>query len=359
MKVICISKGLGVNTTLTKALLILFLAFNIQFYSKEVKGQAVLRLSLPESNWGLDISLAGFTVMSESISSDGRNYALDAVIRRRPDGEVDDFSMFEIRMAPAQSQGDGQRAREFAIEMLKQNKSANGARDLRGNIRTFDYNQIPISRYVSTNTLAANLPLKIPQESIEAYFAKNGVWIVIAFTSSKIDNYEQKLFNAALDSVRIVDTAAKPSSSLDFYHRGRALFLQKKYAVAIESYSAALQIEQKEPTLGVTAWRQLIEDLTVSNAVIGNVAQSMKVLDYGISKDPAFPMFYLGQARWYASRDDLDNTIASLQRAFNCKENYKDTNGQVRPLPNPMYDPSFERFKKVEKFRKAVKTMMK
>lgn len=321
--------------------------------------QEVRRLSLPDSNWGLDISLAGFTIADEEISTDGRNHALHAVIRRRPDGRIDDFSSFEIRIGPAQSQGDDRAARQFEVEKLTQVNEAQRGRVLRGKVRTFEYNLIPMSRYESTYDLASNLPLRMPQQSMEAYFVKNGVWIVITFSSSSIDNYEAKLFNSVLDSVQFVDTPANPTTSFDFYQRGRAFFLQRKYSLAIESYGAALKLEQNEQKLGIDVWRHLVEDLTESNAVLGELARSMEILGYGIRKDPTFPMFHLGLARLYASQGDLDNTIASLERAFACKENYKDSNGQVRPLPHPMFDGSFERFKKVEKFRKAVKAMMK
>jgi tetratricopeptide (TPR) repeat protein len=313
---------------------------------------------LPDSNWGLDISLAGFKVVEEEISADGRNYGLNATLEQRPDGHLDDFSRFGIRIVPSPSHGDSKDARDFAIIKLKESKGAKGL-VLSGKVKTFEYNGIPISRYGSTVDLAENLPLRMPQQSMAAYFVKNDVQIVIDFSSSSIDNYEVNLFNSVLDSVQFVDTHATPTNSFDFYQRGRALFLQKKYAMATEAYSAALKLEQKERTLPVTVWRRLLEELTDAYSISGNIARSIEILEYGISKDPAYPWFHLGLAHWYASRGDLDNTIESLERAFKCKENNKDSSGRVIPLPDPTFDENFERFKKVDKFRKAVKAMKK
>jgi tetratricopeptide (TPR) repeat protein len=348
-----------VKTRLTTRLLILFFACILQFLAKGVSAQEVRRLSLPDSNWGLDISLAGFTVVEEAISTDGRNYALNATLERRPDGRLDDFSKFTIRITPSPSHGDSKGAQDFAVTKLEQSKGAKKGRVLSGKVKIFEYKGIPISRYESTLDLADNLPIRMPQQSMEAYFEKSDVWIVINFSSSSIDNYEVKLVNAVLDSVQFVDTPANPTNSFDFYQRGRALFFQNKYAMAIESYSTALKLEQNEQTLPVTVWRRLVEELTDSYSISGNISRSIEILEYGTSKDPTYPWFHLGLAHWYASKGDLDNTIASLEKAFKSKENNKDSSGRVIPLPDPMFERRFDQFKKVDKFRKAVKAMMK
>jgi len=347
-----------VKERLTTGLFILFFACYLHLLSKGVSAQEVRRLSLPDSNWGLDISLAGFKVVEEEISADGRNYGLNATLELRPDGRLDDFSRFGIRITPSPSHGSKD-ARDFAAIKLEQSKGAKKGLALSGKVKMFEYNGIPISRYESTVDLAENLPLRMPQRSMEAYFVKNDFQIVIDFSSSSIDKYEERLFNSVLDSVQFVDMPATSTNSFDFYQRGRALFLQKKYVMAIEAYSAALKLEQKEQTLPVAVWRRLVEELTDSYSISGNIARSIEILEYGISKDPTYPWFHMGLAHWYASRGDLDNTILSLERAFKSKENNKDSSGRVIPLPDPTFDENFERFKKVDKFRKAVKAMMK
>lgn len=65
------------------------------------------------------------------------------------------------------------------------------------------------------------------------------------------------------------------------------------------------------------------------------------------------------KARVYASEGNLDETIASLENAFLYQQREPQAIQLVQPLPHPMFDPGFERFRKDDKFRKAVKAMKK
>lgn len=146
-------------------------------------------------------------------------------------------------------------------------------------------------------------------------------------------------------------TVAK--TSLDYLREGSAFYRRGDLQKAVDPYQKALDLEKQEPKLDKTMWRVLVDNLAMSYGVPGNLQKAKETLEYGLSKDPDYPMFYYLMADMYAEMNDEDNAISYLKRAFDRKENM--IHGET--IPDPAQDDSFRRFMKSDKFLKALKEM--
>ncbi len=132
---------------------------------------------------------------------------------------------------------------------------------------------------------------------------------------------------------------------------GSALFSKGDYQGAIKPYQKALDLEDKNPTLEKSIWRVLVDNLGMAYGISGDLKKAKATFEYGLSKDPDYPMFHYNMACTFAEMNDEDQTIAYLRSAFKNKENM--IAGEV--MPNPATDDSFARFMKDEKFLNAIK----
>jgi tetratricopeptide (TPR) repeat protein len=89
----------------------------------------------------------------------------------------------------------------------------------------------------------------------------------------------------------------------------------------------------------------------MSYGITGNLKKAKATFEYGLSKDPDYPMFHYNMACTYAEMNDEDQAIVYLRSAFKNKENM--IVGEA--MPDPASDNSFARFMKNEKFLKALK----
>ena len=90
-------------------------------------------------------------------------------------------------------------------------------------------------------------------------------------------------------------------------------FLNGDYKRAIPPYQKALDREKANRTLGEPLWRVLVDNLGMSYGISGDLKKAKETFDYGLSKDPKYPMFHYNMACTYAEMDDVDNTIKYLR----------------------------------------------
>lgn len=142
-------------------------------------------------------------------------------------------------------------------------------------------------------------------------------------------------------------------TSLEFMKEGNELFYKKKYQEATVPYQKALDLEKTSPQLSKDLWHITIDNLSIAYGISGDLEKAKGVLDYGISKDPDYPLFYYNMADIYGEKNDEDNAIACLKKAYEHKANLI----AGEKIPNPETDDSFRNLMKSEKFQKAVKEL--
>lgn len=163
------------------------------------------------------------------------------------------------------------------------------------------------------------------------------------------------LFTATAWSGTHCSTRAQEKSAMEYLEEGSAHYVKGDFKKAIPAYQKALNLEKEKQTLDKTLWKVLIDNLGISYGITGNLKQAKETFEYGISKDPEYPLFYYNMACTYGEMDDVDKAIEYLKLAFDRKDNII----AGEEMPDPATDSSFERFVKNEKFIKALKEIKK
>ena len=146
-------------------------------------------------------------------------------------------------------------------------------------------------------------------------------------------------------------TRAQEKSAMDYIGEGSVYYLKGDYKKAIPPYQKALDLEKEKQTLDKDIWKVLIDNLGMSYGITGDLKRAKEIFEYGISKDPEYPLFYYNMACTYGEMDNVDKAIDYLKLAFERKANMI----PGEEMPDPATDSSFERFMKNEKFLKALK----
>lgn len=124
------------------------------------------------------------------------------------------------------------------------------------------------------------------------------------------------------------------------------------YFAAAKSFPAAAVYYQRAlDTLGpaqssLNARRFLVDQLSMSYGMMGDVARSRKINEEAIARDPGYPIYYYDLACADAEEGKADTARAHLQQAF-------DRRGNVLPgetFPDPTSDDSFARLKDNKEF---------
>ncbi|HEX8178711.1 MAG TPA: hypothetical protein VF525_04125 [Pyrinomonadaceae bacterium] len=366
------------STRATVALIALLLISAASALAQQPGATDIHRLSLPGKAWALDVDLNGFTTSPAELMTDlPANMRFAATIRlisqpkpkagpdddaytltalSKPEGRVDHLAMLTIRLEPAQMKGDATTLRADIIDRQIKSRRAS-----KSDIKTLEYKQIPIVSYkipavISIDGFAEFSMQGPPMRGLVAYLVQDDTWIIINYVGQPLKEGDEKQFYALLDSIKITDTT-HPANSFDYAHLGRTAYQLKDYPKAVEAFSKALVLEHQQRQLSTAQWRALVEDTADALGAMGDRARAQAVLEYGVGSEPTYPYFHLGLARLHASLHDLDQTIASLQKAYeNGQNGHKFIGG---PLPDPMHDPAFAAFQKDPRFRDAVKQMKK
>jgi len=134
---------------------------------------------------------------------------------------------------------------------------------------------------------------------------------------------------------------------------GSKYYLDGDYKKAIPPYQKALDLEKQERKLERKFWIVLVDNLGMAYGITGDIKSSQAVFEYGISKEPTYPLFHYNIACGYGELGDEENAIKHLRNAFKNKANMI----AGEPFPDPMTDSSFQKFRDSEKFRNAVTEM--
>lgn len=334
-------------------LLIMLLACAGNAFGQGARGQGLRRLLWPDKDWSVDVAVPGFDVAVEDFVRNNSAYWLFATLRTDKTLKLNPV-ILRIQLEAAQTIGGATEFRDFAI---KRYKKADGMRN--ASIKTFEYKQIPVIRYtMDFPAVPYSYPYSAPPASkmrgLDAFFVKDDVWITFSIHAVSLTKEEENLLYKVLDSVKFTDTS-KPSTSFDYYYKAKSLIQQKQNTQAVEQLNLALDLEQEERRLDDEHWRNLIGQLFDYYFAAGDHARVRELLNYGIKLDPTFPLFHLSMAHHFTALDDVDNTIAALEKAYLYRKNDPRTAFWIDPLKHP----SFERFRKNEKFRKAAKALKK
>jgi tetratricopeptide (TPR) repeat protein len=142
-------------------------------------------------------------------------------------------------------------------------------------------------------------------------------------------------------------------SSLELAAEGSRLYIQRDFKGAIGLYFQALELEKANPKLEKSLWYVLIDNLGMSYGITGDLQKAKETFDYGVNKDPTYPIFYYNLACTYAEMGKATEAGDYLKKAFEYKAN-------VLPgenMPDPRKDDSFKKLMRNKEFQELVEAL--
>jgi len=316
-------------------------------YSQQPEGSSV-KLTVPKAPWTIFISGPALVLNRQELN---------------PDGSRGYFMLVD------------EKAKMFAslyIEPVNKCKTSKECRDMvwkLGNPAWQKPQNVKLSEIGEISILELLVPeyqgRPIRQQNMYAEFVVEGYWVDLHLSKVLYQDQDRGLFERMVKSVRfeskkgdVADDRQSRSGpderiaqeTMQIVAQASAAYLKRDYKKAIQFYSKALELEGKRATLDKNIWRVVVDNLGMSYGISGDNKKAMEVLEYGLSKDGAYPMFYYILACVHAEMKDLDNAIKNLRLAFNYRAN-------VIPgerMPDPAGDDSFARFLNDPRFRKLL-----
>lgn len=301
----------------------------------------VRRISIPGEKWAMEFSLPGFGEAQDDMRPDGKGRRIMAGVEEK--GYVVSVFLEPIpdgKSAPELRDWDASGHRKSPLKPT--------------DFKSAEYKGIPTLEY----TIKEFRGRQVNQKHFNAYLVHGGFWAHIHLSKVLFEPGDEKLFYAIVDSVKFTEGGAAAAQApaaggavAELLREGSAHFLRGEYKQAVGPYSRALELEKQTPTLPSNLWHVLVDNLTMAYGISGDLKRAKETAEYGLSKDPDYPLFHYLLANTYAEMGDLDNTILYLRQAFARRKN-------VLPgerMPDPATDDSFKRFMKNEKFLAALK----
>ncbi|HTR48722.1 MAG TPA: tetratricopeptide repeat protein [Verrucomicrobiae bacterium] len=311
--------------------------------AQEPKTTQNIRVSFPGKNWDIQVDSPGFKVETDGQKPDGRQYLFAT---NSATGVALSVTLEESKQgADSATCPDYLRKRIASLSNL-------GMRDV-------EYSQVasmPVVQYF----LPTYQGLPVRQKNVVACSAKEDVYIDIHLSKSLFEPSDEPLLMDVLNRIHVTDRGGAPpassasGSSLDHFREGGRRYVAQDFKGAIEPYQKALDLEKQHAELTKNYWRVLVDNLGMAYGITGDLEKSEAALNYGVSKDPDYPMFYYNLACVYAERGDTDKTMSYLGSAFARKQNAI----PGEDMPDPRQDDSFHAFMSNERFRKFADSLM-
>jgi tetratricopeptide (TPR) repeat protein len=333
-------------------------------YGQQTSNGSVYRILLPGKSWAVDFSSSDFQEFDERIED--KRYWLTASLR---DAKLHKHLLsVSMQTEQAGNTGDATSFRDVIEHRLSKYSSS-----AIQSVKKFEHNSIPVLRY-SANWLASlrnepqssQLPggpfIHVPDSStsktLEAFFARDDMWISVELTFSDIDKNDEYYFFSFVDSIRFCETS-NPITSFDYYHKGKSFYMQDDFKRAIGPFEKSLALEQQYQSLDSVHLRQLIREMADVYGTEGKLEEYKRILDYGVERDPSYYVFHWGLARYFGSKGDVDNALQSLEKTFASCPKPKLISQCGSKLANVFADPAFAKLSANETFRMSVIGMQK
>jgi len=193
---------------------------------------------------------------------------------------------------------------------------------------------------------------EVNQKSVFACRFYDNAYIDLHISKVNFAPADDSLFADVINSMRI-DNVQR--SSMDFMGEGSRLYLEHDYKRAIGPYSQALEMEKLDPKLDRRLWYVLVDNLGMSYGISGDLNKAKETFEYGVSKDPSYPLFYYNLACTYAEMGNSNEATSYLKKAFDYKANTLP--GEV--MPDPRQDDSFKKMMKNKEFRELAESLVR
>jgi len=299
---------------------------------------------LPGKSWALELDGNGFATLDNEIQPDGRRYFLAENAKNRMVVSV----FLEAAKAPVQPED----CKHSLEEKAKSNALLASAK-LKG---------IAYSASGDLQILEFTLPqfdgMPKNQKNVFGCLVKDDIFVDIHISKLFFKASDQPLFDALLKSIQFVprdaaDTTVPAGNSMLLFQEGSRYFIAHQYREAIGPYRQAFEIEKITPTLDKNLWRVLLDNLSIAYGITGDGTRARETLNYGVSKDPDYPLFYYNLACAAAEKGAVSEAEKNLTLAFERRAN-------VIPgesFPDARTDDSFQKLLLQKEFRRFLDSL--
>jgi len=306
------------------SLLLLILLVEFRAGADEAKGE----LFFIDTDWKLKIDVEGF-VLEKNIFDENNNY-LEIFATNDKSGLV--LSVF---FEKAHGQDSSISCREYYVKNM--NRMTTRSKETR-----YEKNGFAVYEY----TIEEFNGITLNQRHFNLYASVKGTWIDVHVSKVNFQESDRKLIDDFISRLAIID-----KNSYDFYLYGSYYFNNRKYPLAAKYYERALKLENEKRSLGRDEYYVLIDSLGMAYGISGDYQNSERVLLFGITVDPEYPMFHYNLACLYAEKGDTEKFLAHLEKSFMFRGNII----KGEKFPDPVKDSSFRNYLDDERFRALVK----
>jgi tetratricopeptide (TPR) repeat protein len=299
---------------------------------------------LPSMPWALELEGNGFTEKTNEIQRDGRRYFL---------AENQKTNMVvSVFLEASKGVVNPDECKHSLEEKVKRNTSLSDV-PLRG-VTFRQSGDLQILEF----TLAKVEKLPIEQRNVFVCIPRADAYVDIHISKALFKTADQPEFDALLQSLRFVPrdlakNAAPAEDSMQLLREGSRYYLARNYREAIPAYKRALEIEKRAPSLEKKYWLVLIDNLSIAYGITGNLEAAKSTLDYGVLKDPTYPIFYYNLACVSAESGNRDEAEKYLKLAYARRENVI----AGEQFPDARTDDSFQSLMKQKEFREFVNSL--
>jgi tetratricopeptide (TPR) repeat protein len=209
--------------------------------------------------------------------------------------------------------------------------------------------------------------MPVRQKSVHAYVGSGDLCAEVHLSKVQFVAEDQQLFDEVLASIHLLPdaTAAEIPRNTQaqqgenhaevnqLFGAASRLYLDHNYAAAAQVYEKTLTLEKQNAGLSQTYFRVLIDNLGMSYGMTGHLPEAKKTFEYGITRDPEYPLFYYNLACTYGEMGRMNESLEQLRLTYK----YKANTIPGESLPDPLTDDSFHKFVKDKAFVSAVRQM--
>ncbi len=283
-----------------------------------------LRIAFVDQPWAVEVDAPELAVEVNTTKPDGRRYLL-----------TKQYEGFTLSMT---------------LERISGTATAGGCRKaFKGRLKDqpFQVVDVKYSEFGPFTTLEYTIPavqgVPLRQRSLFACMGRGETYVDLHISKIKFQESDRAFFDKVLKSARIVERTPMPpesAESLKYMAEASGYYLKGAYKQSIGPYRKALELEKGRRTLPIHYWRVLVDNLAMAHGLTGDLKAAEEVLQYGISQDPDYPMFYYNLACTHGERNDVAGAMRYLQEAGKRRANMI----PGEKWPDPRSDDSFKRF---------------
>lgn len=327
-----------------KKLLWVFQLGTLLFFARAAFAQApasALSVWLPGKEWALEFDAPGFVISKNEVQPGGRRYFL-----ANNSATKVNLSVFLERSKEPPTAADCKHGLEQRAHGNSPfNRKRIGFREA-GLLQIMEYSVLEVDG------------LPVNQRSLFACTFKDDVYIDIHLSKALFKMADQPLFDTVLQGMHFMnrqpgEESVPEGNSLELFLEGSRYFRARQMSQSIEPYSKALAIDKVTPTLDKKFWRVLVDNLGMAYGITLDFDRAKATFDYGVEKDPTYPMFYYNLACLAAEKGDAEGAKTNLKLSFQYRGNM--IPGET--LPDPHTDDSFLILLKTKNFREFVDSL--